>query len=346
MFKIRYLLRDIYSYIFRYIPWVIIGFLITFIIPGCEVNALNAKPTDIRSYQNSGTIYNVNTNSNFGGYTYYWATTSNKFQLSTRFVYSDNQFSSAVNNELVEVTFQIYNNQGVEPTISLGTNGTSYQCYVVNSSYEYSDSAANASLGPYLLSSAICPNVILGPNVIINAYYPTHTLATEWGISQQFSISKMADSSDISNTLGDINEQQQQTNQKLDDLNDNITSSDVDTGALDDTRVNNDNGVISSILTLPLRFFQNLVNSTTSAQASATSRDICTGITFQLPYVNELVTLPCGRELLNRMNALQFYETVGAIAGGLCMFYYLIHLGKQLSDMMTLKETRAEWGGL
>lgn len=128
-------------------------------------------------------------------------------------------------------------------------------------------------------------------------------------------------------------------NNSINDVNDSITSSDVDTGALDDTHVNNDNGVLSAILTLPIDFFQTLING-------LSGYDTCPNLNFNLPFIDYPVSLPCVRTLIDKLGATAFWESIGLLAGGLTMFYYLIHLGKELSDMMTLNETRAEWGGL
>lgn len=345
------ILKYIHNYIFRYIPWIFIGFLIAFIIPGCSVKALE-----------------LNT---------YTLPTSNAFDIAHIYGSSSETLSYSVNNSPVYAAFLTSAITNNSITIAHGLNIFLYSD-LINELLKYDNFSfiigSNATFNNVITfvhpigictmnsttSDLINNDDFVGYNFnIVNCKVNKNFNSSYSEIRLPFTISTYNSStatrfylSRVWNVWNDdtfnqtIIEQQQQTNNKLDEMNDNITSSDVDTGALDDTKVNNDNGVISSILTLPVRFFQNLVNSTSSANVSASSREVCQGITFQLPFVNNVVTLPCGRELLNRMNALSFYETVGGIAGGLCMFYYLIHLGKRLSDMMTLKETRAEWGGL
>lgn len=78
---------------------------------------------------------------------------------------------------------------------------------------------------------------------------------------------------------------EQETNEKLDDLNESITDSDI-SGASDSaggffTDFENDDYGLSDIVTLPLTFIQGLANAS------------CTDLELPLPFVDEDVELPC-----------------------------------------------------
>lgn len=90
---------------------------------------------------------------------------------------------------------------------------------------------------------------------------------------------------DYTGQLDDINKNQQATNDKLDDLNDAIKDDDVSgskdkfEGYFNDIE-DNDYG-LSNIITIPLDFIKNLLGHS------------CTPFTFELPFVEKNVTLPC-----------------------------------------------------
>lgn len=122
------------------------------------------------------------------------------------------------------------------------------------------------------------------------------------------------------------------------DIYDSMTDSNVDTDDFGDIGNNiPENGVLSSILTMPIQFFQTLLNV-----LSLTS---CPNIEFTIPWVDYEVVIPCPRELLDDLGALVFYEAIGGLVGGILLFQYVIFVGKEVEKMTHLKETNMNWGG-
>lgn len=98
------------------------------------------------------------------------------------------------------------------------------------------------------------------------------------------------------------------------------------------------NGALSSILNMPITFFNTLLNNL--------DPDTCLSSTIKLPFVDYEFTYPCARNLLNDLGALDFYELIGTLVGGLAIFKYLIYMGKEMKKMQDLESSGAEFGGL
>lgn len=86
-------------------------------------------------------------------------------------------------------------------------------------------------------------------------------------------------------SLDNLNKTQQETNNKLDDLNNSINDNNVDNASNTASDffsgfTDNDYG-LSDIVKMPLTFIQNITSST------------CTPLSFPLPFVNKNVELPC-----------------------------------------------------
>ena len=102
-------------------------------------------------------------------------------------------------------------------------------------------------------------------------------------LSEESSVILSGSGSDVD--LSGIEEGIQGTNDKLDDLNDNITSSDTSDAESDlngffDGFDTNNHG-LSGIITAPLEFIRNLLGHS------------CEPLTFDLPFVDQEVSLPC-----------------------------------------------------
>lgn len=88
-------------------------------------------------------------------------------------------------------------------------------------------------------------------------------------------------------------QQQQQTNEKLDDLNQNITNDDISgsqntANGFFDNFTSNDYG-LSSIITIPLTSIQKITNST------------CIPLRLPIPFVNKTIDLPCMYDIYNNV---------------------------------------------
>lgn len=171
-----------------------------------------------------------------------------------------------------------------------------------------------------------------------------NVLSSWYYISSELKISRLNYSENVASesgkTLTDINDNIKDGNKVQKDTNDTIKDSSVDSGgitALTETKLPT-SGVFSSILNLPVQFFQGLVDNL--------STSTCKNIEFTLPYVNQDVSIPCVRKLLEQLDALTFYETIGALVGGIAIFNYIMYMGKQFTKMELLQHTNAEFGGL
>lgn len=139
-----------------------------------------------------------------------------------------------------------------------------------------------------------------GGNFIIALSTPSyaHNVTYEIGYSKKINVTCDSSNGDIiindkNNTQQIINNQnqnQQQTNEKLDninsglnDLNSNLTNSNVDTGSAGSffqNFENNDHG-LSAVITAPLNFIKNLANAT------------CSNLQSEIPLLNTTISLPC-----------------------------------------------------
>lgn len=125
------------------------------------------------------------------------------------------------------------------------------------------------------------------------------------------------------------------------DINDTINS-----GALPDNLSNLVDfagylppGPVDSILTLPLTFMNNYYSAFTSSS--------CNPVVVPFPFLeNQYFSLPCGNTLINNMGFINWWETIGAIFGGYCLYKYLLNLYKWVDRTLTFREnTLPDWGG-
>lgn len=137
-----------------------------------------------------------------------------------------------------------------------------------------------------------------------------------------------------------VNEQQQ-TNDKLDNLNDSLTSEDApNLDSLENSSGWLPPGPIDSILNLPLSLLNNL-NTNLSKK--------CQPVEVNLPYVNRTISLPCLNTIYSQMgNLSSWINGIGIIAAAFILFRYFINLYKWVDDTLTFRENNwlDNWGGL
>lgn len=150
--------------------------------------------------------------------------------------------------------------------------------------------------------------------------------------------------------LEDSNKKQQEiinsqnkTNEKLDEVNESITSED----APDIDGLSNDSivgwlpaGPIDSILNLPLTMMTSLSNSIGST---------CEPVDLPLPYVNKTLTLPCLSSIYSQIDGLsKLLNTVGIIVSAFILYSYFMKLYQWVDDTLTFRENNHidNWGGL
>lgn len=135
-----------------------------------------------------------------------------------------------------------------------------------------------------------------------------YAISSGWDVVYHSDVSSSIDAN--TDAIKENGEKQDETNEKLDDLNDNLTNS--DTSGSQDTAGSffgdfeeNDHG-LSSIITAPLEFIRNLLGHS------------CEPLTFDLPFVDKQVSLPCIKPIYQEYFGLFFnlYQviTTGIIA--------------------------------
>lgn len=145
------------------------------------------------------------------------------------------------------------------------------------------------------------------------------------------------------NIIDNQNKNQQETNEKLDGINDSITSEEPpNLSGLENSAGWLPAGPVDSILNLPLSFFDNL---------SANMGKTCQPISFTLPFVKQEITLPCINTIYSQIDGLTpWIETISALISSLILFKYLINLYKWVDDTLSFRENNwndtDQWGGL
>lgn len=207
-------------------------------------------------------------------------------------------------------------------------------------------------------SGVICKN-IGSPFTTLDFILGTDPSSSSFWISQDISFYKSPDVdraiqdiqtkvNDVNNSVNKVDDSINKANESINkvgdsvnNVNDTLNDGSIDTDGISSIGGNlpGTNGVLSSILNMPVRFFSILLNSfdTTS----------CPSFSFTIPFVNQNCSIPCFRSILSDIGALTWYEGIGGLVGGLLIFTYIIHLGKTFHKMGDLDDTGNEsWGGL
>ncbi len=126
----------------------------------------------------------------------------------------------------------------------------------------------------------------------------------------------------------ELNEEQKKTNDKLDDLNDSITSTDTSgaegsAGGFFSDFDDKDYG-LSDIITMPLELIKGITSNS------------CTPLKLPIPFVNTDVTLPCMTSVYNEFfgDLLDIYQTIttGMIAYWICVNLFAMVKGFKNAD--------------
>ena len=146
---------------------------------------------------------------------------------------------------------------------------------------------------------------------------------------------------DIQSSIDGLRDEQEKTNEKLDELNDNITNESApDTDSLGNAAGWLPAGPVDSLLNLPITFFTTLLG-----KLDAT----CSPIVVELPFVEEDLTLPCLSTLFSQLTGFNtFWSSFGLIAGVWCLYKYFIALYKWVEHALSFdeKESLGKWGGV
>ena len=143
----------------------------------------------------------------------------------------------------------------------------------------------------------------------------------------------------INNATDKITQEQQQTNQKLDDINNSITNdSPVSMDKLGNTAGWLPAGPVDSILNLPLSLMNSLSTSLNSQ---------CSPLQINVPYIDTQIQIPCISTIFGQIEGLpNFWAWVGAIASCLILYKYLLNLYAWVDNVLMLRlEMHEDFGG-
>ena len=149
----------------------------------------------------------------------------------------------------------------------------------------------------------------------------------------------------ITDSTNQIIDSQNQTNEKLDNIEDTLTdTSDIDISSLENVAGWLPPGPVDSILNLPLTMFNSLLSKLNSS--------VCTPVSLTLPFVNTTYQLPCINSLYDKIGITgTLFNTTGLIASAFILFHYLLALYKWIDDTLSLRENTMpgyfddNWGG-
>lgn len=140
--------------------------------------------------------------------------------------------------------------------------------------------------------------------------------------------------------LNDINNNQKDTNKKLDDVNKNLTDdTPPDTTGLGNASGWLPAGPVDSILTLPLNVLNTIYTNLSKS---------CTAVTLPLPFVESSISLPCGDTIYSHVDGLSvLLNTIGLVLGSFLLYSYFIYLYNWVDKKVSLIESdREKWGAV
>lgn len=150
----------------------------------------------------------------------------------------------------------------------------------------------------------------------------------------------------IINQNGQIIDNTNSTNQKLDDLNKNITDeTSPNLNGLQNSAGWLKPGPVDSIVNLPLTLLNNLQTNLGNT---------CNPVTVNLPYVNKDINLPCISAIYKQINGLDaWFQGIGVIAAAFILYRYFMYLYNRIDDTLSFRENNMQgyfdesiWGGM
>lgn len=136
------------------------------------------------------------------------------------------------------------------------------------------------------------------------------------------------------------------TNNKLDDLNKNLTDeSSPNLNGLQNSAGWLKPGPVDSIINLPLSLLNNLQTNLGNT---------CNPVTVTLPYVKKDINLPCISAIYKQINGLDtWFQGIGVIAAAFILYRYFMYLYNRIDDTLSFRENNMQgyfddslWGGM
>lgn len=269
----------------------------------------------------------VNTNFNFQGNVHY----SFRFDFSARYSVAPYNPSGFVRNYTLwntEEDNSISCDSNATCSVRWVDNGGSYTAFV-----EYQSMTAHTGC---VIDLGSVNN--LHKAVFMNVYPDRYNLTISPSFIYAVIDSTNADiirnqDENTQNIIDNANNNQQQTNEKLDNIHDDLTNDDIsDSEDSAEDLFNNftvNNHGLSGIITAPLRLLQSLSSST------------CSPLTFPLPFVNQNVSLPCMKPIYNTYfhDFLVLYQL---ITTGLIGYWVVVKIYSHVKGMQNPDDDRIE----
>lgn len=146
---------------------------------------------------------------------------------------------------------------------------------------------------------------------------------------------------DMINQNTTIINQNRETQQKIDNVNNSITSTEgADLSALENSAGWLPAGPVDSILNLPLSLLNNVSSNLSKS---------CQPVIVNLPFIDKSFTLPCLNNIYSQIGNLSTWiNTIGIIASAFILFSYFMKLYKWVDDTLTFRENNYldNWGGV
>lgn len=321
---------------------ILINIFIDLFMP-MEVKAAvipNSTPIEVGSFDSDGTytLGSFNYTNVLGNQVFKYQTDRDDVQ---RVLYRYN--SGSLKGGTYNLSFYLmYNSGGYTPIVTANYSS----CQIIYSYLGDNQTSSRYDIMNYF--GVYCPNVYIDKDafdVHISSFKSATSVIAGIGFVSYSSADSNEALTDIQDSIDKQAEQQhkdsQATQDKIQSVDDTLNDGSVDSDQINSIGSNlpETTGPLSAIINLPVRFFQVLLN--------ALNTTTCPVITFTIPWVNKQCTIPCIRNLLEQIGALDFYETIGTMVGAVLLFKYIIYIGKTFQKMSDLDDTSSStWGGL
>lgn len=244
---------------------------------------------------------------------------------------SDSTYSSSYATDPSEIT-------------NIQINNTNYSCSYKNSSY----TGGKVVIITFLAYSSGANSIVVYQNddasiQLIDFVVDSSGYVNPMNYSNQTLINQ---NSQIINQNNTIINNGNATNDKLDDLNQNLTDeTSPNLNGLNNSAGWLKPGPVDSIINLPLTLLNNLQTNLGNT---------CNPVTVTLPYVNKDINLPCISAIYKQINGLDtWFQVIGVIAAAFILYRYFMYLYNRIDDILSFRENNMQgyfddslWGGM
>lgn len=320
---------------------ILLFLIITILLWLCKLSFVNAATVDIQlssfTYNNKNLLnldwYNVAK----GNSTLSFDFDFTKIEENARYLYtsivlcSDTTYSSSYATDPSEIT-------------NIQINNTDYSCAYKNSNY----AGGKVVIITFLAYSSGANSIVIYQNddasvQLIDFVVDSSNYVNPMNYSSQTLINQ---NSQIINQNNTIINNGNATNDKLDDLNKNLTDeSSPNLNGLENSAGWLKPGPVDSIINLPLTLLNNLQTNLGNT---------CNPVNVKLPYVNKDINLPCISAIYKQINGLDsWFQGIGLIAAAFILYRYFMYLYNRIDDTLSFRENNMQgyfddslWGGM